>query len=1031
MQSEAPKTRANTRANLHFGRRQFLKLCGAGAATATATALGFAPSPARAADIRQYKLLRARETRNNCTYCSVGCGLLMYSTGDGAKNAKASIFHIEGDPDHPVSRGSLCPKGAGLVDFIHSENRLKYPEYRAPGSNEWKRISWDEATTRIARLLKDDRDKNFIARNEKGELVNRWLSSGMLASSAASNETGILDFKFARALGILGLDCQARVCHAPTVSALAPTFGRGSMTNNWVDIKNANVILIMGGNPAEAHPVGFKWVIEAKIRNGAKVIVVDPRFNRSASVADIYAPIRAGSDVAFLMGMVKYLLDHDKIQHEYVKAYTNASLIVSEGYRFDEGLFSGFDSAAGKYDNRTWLYELDANGHALQDPTLAHPRCVFNLLKAHVARYTPEMVSAICGTPQEDFLRICEIMASTSAPNRTATFLYALGWTHHSSGAQIIRGSGMIQLLLGNIGMAGGGVNALRGHSNIQGYTDLGLLSLRLPGYLNLPSDSQQTLKQYLDASTPAEQLPGQVNYYKNTPKFFVSLMKSLYGEHATRANDWGYDWLPKWDKSYDMLAFFDRMYEGKVNGYIAQGFNPIAAMPDSNKIRASLAKLKFLVIIDPLQTETSTFWRNHGEFNDVDPAAIQTEVFRLPSSCFAEENGAIVNSGRWLQWHFAGAEPPAEARHDGRILGGIFMKMRELYAKEGGACPEQVLNMTWDYQDPYNPEPEEVAKEANGYALEDLRDDQGQIFARKGELLSEFGQLRDDGSTASFNWIFCGSWTQAGNQMARRDNTDTGHGATPGWAWAWPANRRILYNRASLDPMGKPWDPERIIVSWDGRRWSGSDVPDYPATAAPGSGVSPFIMLPEGVGRLFSVGGMVDGPFPEHYEPIESPLVSNPLHPAVTYNPTARVLPNDRKRMGTRDEFPYVATTYGLTELFRHWTKHSRLNAIMQPEQFVEIGTALAARKGIAHGDMVKITTKRGYIKAKAVVTKRVKTLKVAGQDLEQIGIPCNWGYEGATRKGFLANTLSPSVGDANSQTPEYKAFLVNIEKA
>src|SRR5690606_13513002 len=358
----------------------------------SALALGFAPSEARASGVRQYKLLRALETRNNCTYCSVGCRILMYSLGDGAKNAKPRIFHIEGDPDHPVSRGSLCPKGAGLVDYIHSKGRLKYPEVREAGTNEWKRISWDEATDRIPRLLKDDRDANFIERNDKGELVNRWLSSGMLASSAASNETGILDFKFVRGLGMLGMDCQARLCHGPTVAALAPSFGRGAMTNSWVDIKNANVVLIMGGNPAEAHPVGFKWVIEAKIRNKAKVIVVDPRFNRSAAVADMYSPIRAGSDAAFLMGMVNYLLTHDRIQHEYVKAYTNASLIVREDYSFDEGLFSGYDPQQKSYDRASWTYETGPDGYALKDETLQHPRCVLNLLKEHVSRYTPEMV---------------------------------------------------------------------------------------------------------------------------------------------------------------------------------------------------------------------------------------------------------------------------------------------------------------------------------------------------------------------------------------------------------------------------------------------------------------------------------------------------------------------------------------------------------------------------------------------------------------------------------------------------------------
>ncbi|ROM24869.1 formate dehydrogenase-N subunit alpha [Pseudomonas protegens] len=803
------------------------------------------------------------------------------------------------------------------------------------------------------------------------------------------------------------------------------------MTNNWVDIKNANVVLIMGGNPAEAHPVGFKWVIEAKIRNGAKVIVVDPRFNRSAAVADIYSPVRAGSDVTFLMGMVNYLLSNDRIQHEYVRAYTNASLIVRSDYRFDDGLFSGYDAKARRYDRSSWAYELDEQGHARRDLSLSHPRCVLNLLKQHVSRYTPERVSQICGTPQADFLEICEIMASTSVPDKTATFLYALGWTHHTTGAQMIRGSGMIQLLLGNIGMAGGGVNALRGHSNIQGYTDLGLLSQRLPGYMNLPSDNQASLATYLKETTPNAQLPGQVNYYQNTPKFFISLMKSLYGDKATRDNQWGFDWLPKWDESYDVLNFSNRMYEGKVNGYIAQGFNPIAAFPDKNKAAAALAKLKFLVIIDPLATETSSFWQNHGESNDVDPAQIQTEVFRLPSSCFAEENGSIVNSGRWLQWHWAGAAPPGEAWHDGKILGHLFMKLRELYRGEGGACPEQVLNMAWDYRDPYDPAPEEVAKQSNGYALADVRDDQGNLILRKGQLLDNFGQLRDDGSTACFNWIFAGSWTEAGNQMARRDNADSGLGCTPGWAWAWPQNRRILYNRASADPQGNPWDAQRKIIGWDGSRWSGIDVPDFPVNLAPGTQANPFIMLPEGLGRLFSVGAMNDGPFPEHYEPTESPLAHNPLHPNVSKSPTARLYDSDRTRMGSREEFPYVATTYSITELFRHWTKHSRLNAIIQPEQFIEIGEVLAQEKGIVQGDLVRVSTKRGYIKAKAVVTKRIRRLQIDGQPVDTIGIPCHWGYEGATRKGFLANTLTPGVGDSNTNTPEYKAFLVNVEKA
>lgn len=1013
-----------------LGRRAFLVNTGTCVAGASAVALGFVPPRVQAQETRQYKLLRARETRNNCTYCSVGCGILMYSLGDGAKNAKPSIFHIEGDPDHPVSRGSLCPKGAGLVDFIHSESRLQYPSYRAPGSQEWTRISWEEATDRIARLLKDDRDRNFIQTNEKGERVNRWISTGMLASSAASNETGLLDFKFARAMGIVALDCQARLCHGPTVAALGSSLGRGAMTNSWVDIKNANVVLIMGGNPAEAHPVGFKWVVEAKIRNAAHVMVVDPRFNRSAAVADFYAPIRAGSDAAFLLGVVNYLLSHDKIQHEYVAAYTNAALIVRDDFQFHDGLFTGYDAKTRSYDTSSWEYERDEQGYAKKDPTLQNPRCVLNLLREHASRYTPELVSQITGTPEKDFLHVCETLASTSVPDRTATILFALGWTHHTNGSQIIRTAAIIQMLLGNIGMPGGGMNALRGHSNIQGFTDLGLLSTRLPGYMNLPKDSQQTLDAYLQAVTPKADEQGEVNYWRNTPKFFVSLMKTLWGDHATAANSWGYDWLPKWDRSYDMLAYFELMGQGKVNGYIAQGFNPLAAMPDKNQMRAALSKLKFLITIDPLDTETANFWQNEGVYNDVNPKEIQTEVFRLPSTCFAEENGSIVNSARWVQWHFAGARPPGEAWGDGRILGTIFTKLRALYAREGGACPEPVLNMQWNYRDPEEPLAEEVAREANGYALADIQDGSGAVVLRKGELLPDFSVMKDDGTTSSYCWIFAGSWTQAGNQMARRDNTDTGLGNTPGWAWAWPANRRLLYNRASLDPQGRPWDPRRQIIEWNGQRWAGADVADYPPTSPPGSGVGPFIMQSEGVARLFSRKALVDGPFPEHYEPTESPIAGAALGKTVRHNPVARMFPDDIARMGGPEQFPYVATTYSVTELFRHWTKHSRLNAIMQPEQFVEIGDRLAERLGIAAGDRVRVSSKRGYIEAKAVVTKRLKRLNVLGQQLDQVGIPCHWGFKGAARKGFLANTLTPAMGDANSQTPEFKAFLVNVEK-
>jgi formate dehydrogenase major subunit len=818
------------------------------------------------------------------------------------------------------------------------------------------------------------------------------------------------------------------------VASLAPTFGRGAMTNHWVDIKNANVIIVMGGNAAEAHPCGFKWVTEAKAHNHATFIVVDPRFTRSASVADLYAPIRTGTDIAFLGGVINYLLSHDKIQHEYVKAYSNAPFIVSEGYRFDDGLFSGYDEAAHKYDKSTWAYEIGPDGFAKVDETLQHPRCVLQMLKQHYSRYTPETVSNICGTPKDTFLKVCEIIGTTSVPDRTLTFMYALGWTQHSVGSQMIRTAAMVQLLLGNVGMAGGGVNALRGHSNIQGLTDLGLLSNLLPGYLTLPSENETAYQGYIGVRAVKPLRPGQMSYWQNYAKFHVSLMKAWFGAAATKDNNWCYDWLPKLDKVYDILQTFELMHQGKLNGYFCQGFNPLAAIPNKAKLIGAMSKLKYLVVIDPLATETSCFWENHGEYNDVDPAKIQTEVIRLPSTCFAEENGSLTNSGRWLQWHYKGAPPPGDAKPDADIIAGIFLQLRELYQKEGGAFPDPILNLTWDYKIPDSPAAEELAMEYNGKALADLTEpkDPTKVMVKKGQQLDGFAQLRDDGSTSCGCWIFSGAWTEKGNMMARRDNSDPwGLGNTLNWAFAWPANRRVLYNRASCDLSGKPWDPKRKLVYWDGSKWTGADVPDFKPDSAPSEGMSPFIMQPEGVGRLFALDKMAEGPFPEHYEPFETPIDTNPLHPKVINNPAARVFKDDMEAFGKSKDYPYAGTTYRITEHFHFWTKHTRLSSILQPQQFVEIGEELAKEKGIKAGDQVKVWSNRGFIKAMAVVTKRLIPLQVNGKTVHHVGIPFHWGFKGIAKNGYLANTLTPFVGDANTQTPEFKSFLVNIEKA
>jgi len=811
------------------------------------------------------------------------------------------------------------------------------------------------------------------------------------------------------------------------------------MTNHWVDIKNADLVLIMGGNAAEAHPCGFKWVIEAKHHNKARLIVVDPRFTRSAAMSDYYAPIRAGSDIAFLGGVINYLLSKDLYQKEYVRSYTNASFLINEGYAFNEGIFSGYNEEKRSYDNKSWGYEMDDKGFAKVDDTLQHPRCVLQIMKTHYARYTPEMVSRITGTPQDKFLKICELISATAKPDKVMTIMYALGWTQHSQGSQMIRTGALVQLLLGNIGMAGGGMNALRGHSNIQGLTDLGLLSTSLTGYMSLAKDSEQDLETYYKPRATQPLRPNQMSYWQNYPKFFVSQQKAWWGAAATAENEWAFHWLPKYDKLYDGLQAFELMNQGKMTGYICQGFNPVGSFPNKKKVVASLSKLKFLVTIDPLNTETSEFWKNFGEHNDVKSEDIQTTVFRLPSTCFAEEEGSLTNSGRWLQWHWKGAEPPGEAKGDAEIIGELFVRMRAAYQKDGGAFPDPIVKLAWPYLIPNSPSPEELAREYNGKALTDLVDpkDPTKVLAKAGEQLSGFGLLRDDGSTSSGCWIYAGAWTQGGNQMARRDNADPyGIGQTLNWAWAWPANRRVLYNGASTDPAtGKPWNAKRRLVSWNGKAWAGSDVPDIRPDADPAASdrVQPFIMTGEGVARLFAPSGMADGPLPEHYEPFESPLENNPLtnNAKARANPAARIFKGDLSDLGKPKDFPYVATSYRLTEHFHYWTKNVQVNAIIQPQQFVEISEELAKEKGIAHGGWVKVSSNRGFIKAVAVVTKRIPVLTVDGKKVHTVGLPNHWGFVGVAKPGFLVNTLTPFVGDANSQTPEYKSFTVNIEKA
>jgi len=819
------------------------------------------------------------------------------------------------------------------------------------------------------------------------------------------------------------------------------------MTNGWVDIKNTDVILAMGGNPAENHPVGFKWFMEARRTRNAKLIAVDPRFTRTAAVADLHAPLRSGTDIAFLLGIIRYAIEKKRFHEDYVKIHTNAPFVVNEKFSFDDGLFSGFDPAKAEYAKETWAYEADPKTKGyMVDATLQHPRCVFQLLKRHVDRYTPEMVERICGTPKETFLKVAEIVTSTGNAERAGTITYALGWTQHSTAVQMIRAAAMLQLLLGNVGRPGGGVNAFRGHSNIQGATDTAGTFEILPGYLKTPTGPRQTLADYYKDAIPTtlnQQAWPSMNYWTNYSKFMVSLLKATYGDAATSENEYGYAWLPKVDGNYSWLYIFDDMYRGSSSraggtepgpeGFLTFGMNPVGLGPNSKKMVAALSKLKWMVVVENVETETAMFWKAPKEYGGAEPSAIPTEVFLLPAASFAEKDWTFTNSARWLQWKWKATDPPGQAKSDQEIVARLVLAVRDLYKKEGGKLAEPILNLSWSYTNAANPDLGEVLKEMNGKALSDLHDDKDpkKVIKTAGQQVDGFAQLKDDGSTMCGNWLHSGVYTEAGNNAQRRINADpTGLGMFHNWAFSWPANRRVMYNRASADAEGHPWDPRRAGIQWNGHKWVG-DVPDTKPDAPPGT-YGAFIMLPEGVGRLYAPG-INDGPFPEHYEAIEAPA-DNPLHPKVTSNPVVKKFKSDKDVFGSRDEFPIVCTSYRLTEHFHYWTKHQedgRLNEL-QPGFFVEIPEALAQQKGIANGARVRVTSARGQVEGVAMVTKRLVPLTVDGKQVWQIGIPIHWGFASAKRHpGPLANMLTSTAMDPNTWTPEYKAFLVKLEKA
>ncbi len=837
---------------------------------------------------------------------------------------------------------------------------------------------------------------------------------------------------------------------------LGISFGRGGATTFQQDLQSADVIVIQGSNMAECHPVGFQWVMEAKER-GAKIVHVDPRFTRTSAMADVHVPLRAGSDIAFLGGIIRYILENDRAFKEYVVHYTNAATIVTEEFRDTEeleGFFSGWDADKGEYDTEKWKYEgveeLPAAGHkevvpqglveevrgrdityAQRDPTLQHPRCVYQILRRHYARYTPQLVEDTCGVPQSTFLKVCELLCDNSGPERTGAFCYAVGWTQHTVGVQYIRSAAIIQLLLGNMGRPGGGIMALRGHASIQGSTDIPTLFNLLPGYLPMAHANHDKLSEYLKINSAG------AGYWSLYPAYFISLMKAWFGDAASEEGDWAFPFLPAVSGDHSHMTTVADMARGQVRGYFVMGENPAVGSSNGAYQREGLRKLDWLVVRDFALTETAEFWRTAPEVasGEIPPEEIGTEVFFFPAATHTEKDGSFTNTQRMLQWHHKAVEPPGDCRSELQFVYELGKRLKELYCDSTLQRDRPIQAVTWDYPElkPGEPDAEAVLQEINGRDLV------------SGKLLKTYDQLKPDGSTACGCWIYCGVYADGVNQAARRKPAREQHWVAPEWGWAWPSNRRILYNRASAAPDGRPWSERKKYVWWDEekQRWTGYDNPDFIANRPPAyrpilgahglaaiSGIDPFILQVDGKGWLYAPAGLLDGPMPTHYEPEES-VVQNPLYRQAC-NPRRlewHTRSNPYHRAFADPRFPFVITTFRLTEQHTAggMTRWLSWLAELMPEMFCEVSPELAAERGLVHGGWATVSTARADIECRVLVTRRLRPLRVGGQLVHQIGLPYHWGYTGRVR-GDSANDLIAFVADPNVHIQESKALTGDV---
>lgn len=960
----------------------------------------------------------ARTFPSLCHHCACGCGLQV-TVRDGR------IVNLEGDPHHPINEGTLCAKGAAMSELHDLPGRVLAPRIRRAGASEWSEISWDEAIARVAEKFQAARDAGWESTQAEGGAdlpVARTHGIAMLGSGKVDNEEAYLFVKAARLLGVTHLTHPAELCHAPTAVGMAATFGRGAMTNGFLDLAHAQWCLILGANPAENHPMAMRWILKARTQ-GARVLVVDPRFTRTAAAADLVGRIRPGTDLALLGALIRHVLEGGHYDRVWLQSHTNAGCKVHSGFGFADGVFSGFDERRGAYDIGTWSYQSGPDGRPLSAATLEEPDTVFSHLKRHFTRYTPEFAAAVTGLPRTQIEEIARVITT----RRPGVVLYSAGLTQHTTGSQTVRGACILQLLLGNLGTLGGGVAACRGEANLQGATDLACTPEFLPGYVPSPVHRDRDLAGYTRRCGTDQR------------RNLVHLLKAWFGAAATPANDFGFAWLPRRDgnarQGYGPI--WHRMNQGGFRMAVVQGQNPLVSAANAGVVRSGLARLETLVVLDPLESETAAFWKSPG----ARPETIQTEVIHLPTAWSFEKAGSITNAARWVQWRPKAIEPPAQLPSDLQIIDRLFRAVRARYGDCSTPRDIALRHACWDTGDPADPE--RVLAEINGCRLGDRA---------PLKSIAELQTLPEDASAGGC-WLYAGVLGD-GNRAARRDPGTPEQAATrPGWAWSWPDNVRVLYNRAACDAEGRPLDPAHAPVRWNPqtRAWEGPDQIDLPgADVAPDSeaGRAAFRLCPEGVARLFTArymspgpgadlpgpraaGVPIDGPLPEYYEPIES-RAQHPLHPPRSQSPLALALARAWGIAPPTDlaKFPILLTTCTIAEHFGSGaTRREPWLRELAPGPCLEISPSLGQRLAFRSGDVAKVTSDRGSLEVPVLVTPRLKPVPVAGELLEIVALPWAWGCQGPV-PGPAANLLTTNVPDPGAGTPETKACMVNVEK-